>query len=76
MESEILWGIIVTVAVILIFFKFGKATQNHQINAKEEDIYAAIKAGNKVHAIKYYRAVHHVSLKEAKKAVEDLINKV
>lgn len=54
--------------------KTGKATPNYN-NPTEEDIYSAIKAGHKIQAIKCYKSVHQVSLKEAKDAIENLASK-
>jgi len=73
MELEYLW-VIVAVTVIIIFLKFGKSTPHHS-NATEEDIISALNDGHKVRAIKYYRSVHGVGLKEAKDAVEKLESK-
>jgi ribosomal protein L7/L12 len=38
--------------------------------ATDEDIDALIRAGRKIEAIKAYRHVHHVDLKDAKDAIE------
>jgi len=73
MELEYLWAVL-AVTVIIIFFKFGKSIPDHS-NATEEDIISALNSGHKVRAIKYYRTVHGVGLKEAKDAVEKLASK-
>lgn len=70
MATEYLW-IIGVVILLAIAVKFGK-TQPPTSSVTEADIIAAIKDGRKVTAIKYYRAVHGVGLKDAKDAVESM----
>ena len=70
MELSYLWIALVVVFVFIVL-KLGKSTPD-KTDATEEDILLALKAGKKVTAIKYYRALHNVGLKEAKEAVEKI----
>lgn len=62
---------VVAIAVIFIFLSSSKSITSKN-NVTEQDIIEALKSGNKVTAIKYYRQLHNVSLKEAKDAVEKM----
>ena len=44
-------------------------------SSTEQDIINAVKNGNKIEAIKHYRFVHKVGLKEAKEAIEGMQHK-
>ena len=74
MNSEYIW-IIAVVVLIVIVLKFGKS-QPSLVDVTENDIIEAIKNKQKVTAIKYYRSLHGVGLKEAKDAVENIASKL
>lgn len=65
-------SILIIIAIVIIFFIIlGKKTSSHsRRDSTEEDILNALTKGNKIEAIKHYRSVHSVGLKEAKEAVE------
>ncbi|MEI8618296.1 ribosomal protein L7/L12 [Pseudoalteromonas sp. B193] len=57
-----------------IYINIGNSIPKHG-SVTEGDVIVALKSGHKVRAIKYYRSVHGVSLKEAKDAIEKLTSK-
>ena len=67
----------ISFAIILIICKIimGGKIQNPPDNLSNEDIYTIAMEGKKIQAIKWYRTLHNVGLKEAKEAVEKMINK-
>jgi len=69
MSTEYLWIIIVAVVVVIVFFRAKSVTPMIE-NPTDSDVAAALENGEKIKAIKYYRKVHIVGLKEAKEAVE------
>ncbi|MEJ2911750.1 hypothetical protein [Pseudoalteromonas sp. C12FD-1] len=74
MEIEYILGVLAVTAVLFILI-FGNSIPRHG-SVTENDIIVALKSGHKVRAIKYYRAVHGVSLKVAKDAIEELTSKI
>ena len=74
MDIEYIW-ISAAVVLIVIVLKFGKS-QPPLANVTEDDIIEAVKNKQKVTAIKYYRSLHGVGLKEAKDAVDNLASKL
>lgn len=74
MKLEYLWAIAVII-VIAFLFKFGK-NRAPLANATEQDIRDALKDGNKILAIKYYRVINNCSLTEAKQAIDDMSKKL
>jgi len=60
------------VVILFLFKKKGLIATSSNSNSTEEDIIEALKAGHKINAIKHYRAVHGVGLREAKDAVEEM----
>jgi ribosomal protein L7/L12 len=44
-----------------------------EIRANHDPIYAALMAGNKIQAIKLYRELYGVGLKEAKDAIDEMM---
>lgn len=61
------------IAIVVLFFLFRKSgSSNVKSNPTEQDILDSIKSGKKVTAIKYYRQIHGVGLKEAKDAVDSI----
>ena len=65
--------IIAVIIVIAFLFKFGK-NRAPLASATEQDIRDALKDGNKILAIKYYRVINNCSLTEAKQAIDALAN--
>jgi len=67
------------VAVLVLAVVFGKcgATGNSPLppNATNEDILKLAQQGQKIQAIKWYRELHDVGLKDAKDAVERMLGK-
>jgi len=67
--------LIIAVVVIALIIVSSKKTSVPRANSStEKDIEDAINSGNKVAAIKHYRYVHGVGLKDAKDAVEKMQN--
>ena len=67
-------GIIIILSILIIRFanKPGSRSAPSKSLSSEQDIIDALKDGNKIEAIKHYRYVHGVGLKEAKQAVEKI----
>ena len=67
-------SIIIILSILIIRFanKPGSRSAPSKSLSSEQDIIDAWKGGNKVEAIKHYRYVHGVGLKEAKQAVEKI----
>lgn len=74
MKLEYLW-VIVALVVFFVFFKFGKS-QAPLSSATDQDVQDALKDGNKILAIKYYRVINNCSLTEAKQAVDKMSKKL
>lgn len=74
MKLEYIW-IIVALAIIFTFFKYGKS-QAPLSNATEQDIQDALKDGKKILAIKYYRVINNCGLTEAKQAIDKMSEKL
>ena len=70
MKLEYFW-IIAAIIAIAFLFKFGKS-RTPLANATEQDIRDALKDGNKILAIKYYRVINNCSLTEAKQAIDGM----
>ncbi|TQV86031.1 hypothetical protein FLL46_18875 [Aliikangiella coralliicola] len=66
---DFLW-IIGVFLVVFFLFKVGKPGRPPVSNVTDQDVIDALKQGQKIQAIKYYRTIHGVGLKEAKEAVE------
>jgi len=63
--------VIAVVSGLLIISSRGSSSSSHvPENATDEDVRDLVRAGKKIEAIKCYRAIHGVGLKEAKDAVE------
>lgn len=66
-------GVIAIAIIALLIVLFGKKGNNPSSSGStEQDITDAINAGRKIEAIKHYRFVHNVGLKEAKDAVDEM----
>ena len=70
MKLEYFW-IIAAIIAIAFLFKFGKS-RTPLSNATEQDIRDALKDGNKILAIKYYRVINNCNLTEAKQAIDGM----
>jgi large subunit ribosomal protein L7/L12 len=71
--AYILIGIIVVVAIAGMIG--GKTIPSAPQNVSDEDIQSLAMQGQKIQAIKWYRSLHGVGLKDAKDAVEKMIEK-
>jgi len=69
MNSEYLWVAVIAVVLIIVFFKSNNVTPSVS-NPTDADVVEALKRGEKIKAIKYYREIHGVGLKQAKETVE------
>ena len=72
--------VIVVAAVILVFIVLSRTGRSHHNidldTATEGDIPRLLMGGHKIDAIKVYRRLHDVDLKEAKHAVERIAAKL
>jgi ribosomal protein L7/L12 len=73
--------IIIFVVIVAIKNSANRNSANHapwedaqriEVNFNDDDIIQTIRDGNKIEAIKMYRALHQVDLKSAKEVVESL----
>ena len=69
MKIEYLWLLGAIVLLVIIIINTGKSKTDLS-SITEDDILTALKDGHRVTAVKYYRIVHGVGLKEAKDAVD------
>jgi ribosomal protein L7/L12 len=69
---EIVLGFTVAILILLMVFLNKKRNNPSRTGSTEQDITDALNGGNKVEAIKHYRHVHNVGLKDAKEAIEKL----
>lgn len=69
MRIEYLWLLGAIVLLIIVMFNTGKSKTDLS-SITEDDILTVLKDGRRVTAVKYYRIVHGVGLKEAKDAVD------
>lgn len=73
---ETMYAGIVVASVILLIVIFNKKRNSPSMGSStEQDIIDAINNGRKIEAIKHYRFVHNVGLKEAKDAIEGMQKK-
>ena len=67
-------GIVIAVVVVLgvlgVFGRGASSGDRMPDNATDEDVRRLAENGQKIQAVKWYRALHGVGLKEAKDAVE------
>ncbi|MFC1591953.1 ribosomal protein L7/L12 [Thermodesulfobacteriota bacterium] len=66
---------IVIAYLLLKVFSGASAPEDIPENATDTDILNLARQGRKIQAIKWYRALHGVGLKEAKEAVEEMLKK-
>ena len=66
-------GIGVVVVVMILVVLRGTSSEAPPANLTDDQIRATAMAGQKIQAIKWYRQLHSVGLKEAKDAVEAMI---
>jgi len=72
MELKYILPICLTV-IVLFLILFGKTGSNPSRGGSiEQDIVDALKSGDKISAIKHYRYVHNVGLKDAKNAIDEM----
>ena len=71
-QSILIIGAVIVFALIIILNK--KTSVSSKNMSSEKDILDAVSNGNKIEAIKHYRYVHNVGLKEAKDAIEKMLN--
>jgi ribosomal protein L7/L12 len=71
-------GIVVFFVLLALILGSTKSAQLLDLppNAKDKDIVALVKEGKKIQAIKWYRELHNVGLKEAKEAVDRMEEKL
>ena len=74
MNLDYLW-IIAVIIIVIVLLKYGKK-QAPLSSATEQDIKDALKDGNKILAIKYYRVINNCSLTEAKKSIDAMSEKL
>ena len=68
-------GIAVVVVILLVVFLNNKRNSPDRGSSTEQDIVDALNEGRTIEAIKHYRFVHNVGLKEAKEAVNEMQKK-
>ncbi len=75
METKyIIIGIAIVAVVVLLMLKGGSSVSDSPPKGTtDEDIRKLAQQGKKIKAIKWYRAMHGVGLKEAKDAVEEMM---
>ena len=71
----IIIGIVVVGVAVLLMFKGGSSStpDNPPEGTTDDDIRNLALQGQKIKAIKWYRTIHGVGLKEAKDAVEKMM---
>jgi ribosomal protein L7/L12 len=69
---EVFLGITIAILILLMVFLNKKRNNPTRTGSTEQDITDALNEGRKVEAIKHYRHVHNVGLKEAKEAIEKM----
>ena len=65
-------GIAVVVGILVVLGRGSSSRSGLPEGATDDDIRALAQQGKKIQAIKWYRALHGVGLKEAKEAVEEM----
>lgn len=64
----------VMVAFVILGMLAGKRVPEAPSDVTDDAIRGLAKAGQKIQAIKWYRSLHGVGLKEAKEAVETMVD--
>ena len=67
--------ILFIILILIRKFLFAGSSEKPPDDLTDEDILNVAKEGKKIQAIKWYRSLHNVGLKEAKEAVEEMIKK-
>ena len=70
---KIVVGVIVVVGIIILFSRETASKSHVQENITDDDIRTCARQGKKIQAVKWYRKLHDVGLKEAKEAVERML---
>lgn len=65
-------GIAVVVGILVVLGRGSSSPRGLPEGTTDDDIRALAQQGKKIHAVKWYRALHGVGLKEAKEAVEEM----
>jgi len=65
----------IVIVVLLLFLVTGGVSSDMDLpeNIKDKDIRRIAKEGEKIKAIKWYRDLHQVGIKEAKEAIDKMI---
>jgi len=68
-------GIVVVLGILAMLGRGFSSSNSYPLpkDATDEDIRSLAKQGKKIEAIKLYRTLHDVGIKEAKDAVEDMV---
>ena len=69
------FGIVLACVLVIMKIFMGRNIENPPENLTDDEILNIARAGKKIQAIKWYRSLHNVGLKDAKKAVEEMILK-
>ena len=71
----IVLGIVVVVVVLFVVTGGASAEMDLPENISDADIRRVAREGEKIKAIKWYRDLHQVGIKEAKEAVDAMVAK-
>ena len=72
--KHIVIATMIAVGIVLVWLKGGSSTsESPPAGTTNDDIRNLAQQGHKIQAIKWYRAIHGVGLKEAKDAVEEMM---
>jgi len=66
-------GVAVVVGILVALGRGSSSPSGLPEGATDDDIRALAQQGKKIHAVKWYRDLHGVGLKEAKEAVEEMM---
>jgi len=69
----IITGVVVLVVISLVLKGKGSVANTPPQGTSDKDIRDIALQGKKIQAVKWYRAIHGVGLKEAKDAVEQML---
>ncbi|MEB3190807.1 MAG: ribosomal protein L7/L12 [Snowella sp.] len=67
----LIFGILVLITIFLLFGRAQEADIPHLLS--DQEILQLAQQGKKIEAIKCYRSLHNVGLKQAKEAVEAML---
>ena len=69
----IITGVVVLIVISLVLKGKGSVVNTPPQGTSDKDIRDLALQGKKIQAVKWYRAIHGVGLKEAKDAVEQML---